>query len=376
MQVGDGRLALGCLFLLLAIVQGGCSRDKSSDKANWEVQSHYQKGNQALGKGDLEAAEGEYRATIALDPGHTGASVNLARVLIARAEKNAANTEMLAEAIKLLKKAVANKPQGKIAYGQLARALILSGRIDEALDTYRRLVEIDVHDVKSYLAMAAICVKQNKLEQAEKIYRQGLESIKQDQAGALALAYGRFLIGQKNDQQARKILESINEKQPEHYEALDELGAIAVRQGRFEDVRRIYQTMVKINPRDYMVFELLAAIDEREGKLSEAEKNYRSSLNINRQHMSAWTGLGRCLRKQGKKDQAVYALRKSDGFLGRDPKGAIELADEVLALGDKTWARSVLERAKLATDDASLQARLKQKLDGLGPTENHGGDRR
>ncbi len=359
-------LAQGVLCIMVALASGACNRDKSGDRENWEVQSHYQKGNQALGNGNLEAAEREYRKTIALDPEYTEAGINLARVLIARAKKNTANSEMLAEAVKLLKKAVAREPRSKIAYKQLAGALVLSGKIDQALDAYRHLVAIDADDVASYLAMASICVKKNSPEQAEKIYRQGLDGVKKDGAGALALAYARFLIGQKHDQRAMKILEGIDDKQPERYEALDELGAIAARQGRFEDVRRIYQAMVKMNPRDFMVFELLAAIDERQGKLAAAEQNYRSSLNIDRRHMSAWTGLGRCLRKQGKKDQAVYALRKADGFLGRNPAGAFELFEEVLALGDKAWARSVLERAKLASDDRSLQERLERKLDDMG----------
>jgi len=365
MQGRYRRLAQGVLCITVALASGACDRDKPGDRENWEVQSHYQKGNQALGKGNLEEAEREYRKTITLDPVHAEARINLARVLVARSEKNTANSEMLAEAVKLLKEAVAREPRSKIAYKQLAGALVLSGEIDQALDAYRHLVAIDAHDAKSYLAMASICVKKNRPEQAEKIYRQGLDEVKKAGAGALTLAYARFLMLQKHDQRAMKILEGIDEKQPERYEALDELGAIAARQGRFDDVRRIYQAMVKMNPRDYMVFELLAAIDERQGKLAEAEQNYRSSLNIDRRHISAWTGLGRCLRKQGKKDQAVYALRKADGFLGRNPVAAFELFEEVLALGDKAWARSVLERARLATGDRTLQERLDRKLNDL-----------
>lgn len=375
MREGSGRwvvLGLGVLGMLAA---GACKRDKSDERAKWEIQSHYQKGNQALGQGDLEQAEREYRKTISLDPQRTGAYVNLARVLMARAKKDKPDAKggLLSEAVKLLQKAIVLEPRGKIGLKQLAQALLMSGQAERAIDAYSKLVEIDAHDVESYLAMAAIRMKQNALEKAEKIFRQGLDSIKPGQAGfgALALAYARFMIGQKGDQRARKMLEGIGQKQPQYYEALDELGAIAARQGRFDDARRIYQSMVEINPRDYMVFELLAAIDERQGKLEAAEQNYRKSLNVDRAHMSAWTGLGRCLRAQGKKDQATYALRKADGFLGRNPAGAMELVEEVLALGDKAWARSVLERAKLASDDDSLKERLQRKLDGLSQKGSH-----
>jgi tetratricopeptide (TPR) repeat protein len=114
-----------------------------------------------------------------------------------------------------------------------------------------------------------------------------------------------------------------------------------------------------------MAWELLAALDENQKKYTEAEKKYRRSLEVDRMHLSAWLGLGRTLRLQGRTDEAVYALRKADGFLATNPDRALELTTELVALGDEAWATSVLERAKIIVTDRKLLATIEKRLTQL-----------
>lgn len=342
-------LGLAALLLLFA-----CEKDKK-DEADWELQRHYQLGNQALGEGNLEAAEREYRRVLKSDSSHIGALHKLARTLIQKSRADA-----LKEAVELLEKASSLDPGDKLVFLDLARAYRKAGQAQKALEAYAKLIELKPADTQSRLAMADIYEQKGDSDRAEKIYLDAFD--KCDEPGGLKLAYGRFLVRQKRDPDAKKQFSAVARTSPAFYEALDELGAMAAREGKHDEVRRIYRQLVEMNPDDYMAWELLAALDENQKKYSAAEKKYRRSLEVDRMHLSAWLGLGRTLRLQGRTDEATYALRKADGFLATNPDRALELSEELSVLGDAVWAASVLERAKIIVTDPKLLAAIEERL--------------
>ena len=342
------------LGLAVTLVLSACDKDKQ-DEADWELQRHYQLGNQALGEGNLEAAEREYRRVLLKDSKHIGALHKLARTLMKKGGPDA-----LKEAVELLEQASSLDPGDKLVFKDLARAYRGAGQADRALAAYQKLVELKPADHQNRLAIAEIYEQTGKIDQAEKTYQAGLG--KDEKPGWFNLAYGRFLVRQKRDSDAKKQFIAVVKGSPAFYEALDELGAMAAREGKHDEVRRIYRQLVEMNPDDYMAWELLAALDENEKKYSGAEKKYRRSLEADRMHLSAWLGLGRTLRLQGRTDEATYALRKADGFLATNPDRALELATELSALGDEAWAVSVLERAKIIVSDQKLLAAIEKRL--------------
>jgi len=347
-------LALG----LAALLSFSACEKEQKDEADWELQRHYQLGNQALGEGNLAAAESEYRRVLSNDPKHIGALHKLARTLVKKTGPDAVR-----EAVELLEKASTLDPGDKLVFTDLARAYRQAGRAQQALAAYQKLIELNPADTDSRLAMADIHEQQGELKPAEKIYLDAFE--KCEEPGRLQLAYGRFLVRRKRDPDAKKQFLAVAKTSPAFYEALDELGAMAAREGQHDEVRRIYRQLVEMNPEDYMAWELLAALDENEKKYTEAEKKYRRSLEADRMHLSAWLGLGRTLRLQGRVDEATYALRKADGFLATNPDRALELATELEALGDGAWAASVLERAKIIITDQQALAAIDKRLKEL-----------
>ena len=347
------------LALGLAVLVGfsACEKDQK-DEADWELQRHYQLGNQALGEGNLAAAEREYRRVLSEDSKHIGALHKLARTLIKKS-----GPEALKEAVELLERASSLDPKDKLVFTDLARAYRAAGQAPKALAAYQKLIELNPADTPSRLAMADIHEQKGDVDRAEKIYTDAFE--KCEEPGGLQLAYGRFLVRQNRDPDAKKQFAAVAKTSPAFYEALDELGAMAAREGKHDEVRRIYRQLVEINPEDYMAWELLAALDENEKKYTDAEKKYRRSLEVDRMHLSAWLGLGRTLRLQGRMDEATYALRKADGFLATNPDRALELATELAALGDAVWTVSVLERARIIVTDQKLLAAIEKRLTKL-----------
>lgn len=352
--------ALGMAVLL---VFPACEKDRG-DEADWELQRHYQLGNQALGEGSLEAAEREYRQVLKSDASHVGALHKLARTLLDKARREQpGRQEALDEAVRLLQKAASLDPGDKLVLRELARAYREAGQAEKALEAYAKLIELKPADAQSRLMAADILEQRGEPDRAEKAYLEALGRC--SEVGELKLAYGRFLVRQKRDPDAKKQFSSVPQTSPAFYEALDELGAMAAREGKHEEVRRIYRQLVEINPGDYMAWELLAALDENQKNYAEAEKKYRRSLKADRMHLSAWLGLGRTLRLQDRREEATYALKKADGFLATNPDRALELSRELVALGDPAWAASVLDRAKIIVTDQELLAAIQKELEEL-----------
>jgi cytochrome c-type biogenesis protein CcmH/NrfG len=153
-------LALGLAALLSF---SACEKEKK-DEADWELQRHYQLGNQALGEGNLEAAEREYRQVLSKDSTHIGALHKLARTLIKKSSPDA-----LKEAVELLEKASTVDPGDKLVSTDLARAYRAAGLAPKALAAYQKLIELNPADTQSRLAMAEIHEQKGDLDQAEKI---------------------------------------------------------------------------------------------------------------------------------------------------------------------------------------------------------------
>ncbi|HOX44567.1 MAG TPA: tetratricopeptide repeat protein [Myxococcota bacterium] len=370
--------------VLAALAWGGLACDESPptmEPESWEVESSYQRANAALGEGKLGVAEKELRKVLDLDGKHVAAHTKLGRTLAARAaQEPALRATLLAEALRELERAAELEPQGQVVWAELARVAQQAGQHARAQTALEKVVALGGPVEETLRELGQVRVAMGQHAAAEAGLRQAVAQ--GHDYGGLSLDLGRLLLGQGKADEARKVLEGVEAcpkakgdlKRPpacptgEYYEAQDELGGLAVRQGRLADARAIYLRLVEMFPEDYMAWEVLAALDEREGKLVEAEARYRQSLEVDRLHTSVWLGLGRVLVAQGRREEAGYALRKADAYLAKSPEQALELADELVKLGDLAWARASLERARiLAEDRPELLARIEQKLAGLPP---------
>ncbi len=366
------------LVLLMAGAAGCADCDRrQSEPVDWETQNLYQRGIHALMEGNYRAAEKELRKVLARDETHSTARTKLARALEKRAESEPQLAEpLLGEAVELLGQAARRRPTSAVVWNALARVARKAGRPDEAIRALRRLHQLDPGNTATLVTIAAIQRAAGRNEAAEKTYRDGIAA----DDGPLRLAYARYLLSRGDEDRARELLESIVvcpepdeelERPPPcpsqaYYEAQDELATLAVRRGDLERARAIYQGLVELFPDDFMVWEILAAMDEKAGRHQEAEAKYRKSLAVDRSHMSGWRGLGRCLMAQGKLEDATFAFRKASRFLSDSPAQALEMADELVQLGERSWARSLLERAEiLSRGDAELNRAVQAKLASL-----------
>ncbi len=370
--------AWGWLALGLAVLACDDSPPTMEPKS-WEVESSYQRASAALAEGKPGVAEKELRKVIELDGRHIAAHTKLGRALAERAAREPAQRAvLLEEAVRALERATQLDPKGQVAWSELARVAQQAGQLSRAQAALDKVLELAGPSEEALREVARLQLATGKRAEAEAGLRRAIQQ--GHDYGALSLDLGRLLVELSREDEARAVLEAVvacpkpkdDLKRPPacptgaYYEAQDELGGLAARQGRMADARAIYQRLVEMFPEDYMAWEVLGALDERDGKPAEAEARYRQSLEVDRLHPSAWRGLGRVLTVQGRLEEARYAFRKADAYLAKNPEQALEMADELVKLGDPAWARAMLERARILSQDRpELLGRLEKKLAGL-----------
>jgi Tfp pilus assembly protein PilF len=370
-------LILVCSVWSFAVACDDCASEQV-DPTDWELQNLYQRANKALTDGKYRVAETELRKVLDRDSEHIGAMTKLARALEGRAEQEPnLQAQMFDDALLLLQKAAELEPDSKVVWSELARISRKAGQSDRAIAALRNLTRLKPSDRQSMVAIAQIQEERGQNAEAEKTYKARLG----DNSGDIQLAYGRFLVRRERLEEAMQLFTKVvacpKPKQgelvrpgpcptAEYYEAQDELGALAVRQGRLGDARKVYAALVQMFPEDYMAWEVLGALDEKEGDFKAAEAKYRQSLAVDRVHMSGWRGLGRCLAAQSKRDDAAFAFRKADHFLAKSPSQALEMCDELMKIEEPVWAKSLLERAQiLVHGDSDLIASMDAKLQAI-----------
>ena len=119
---------------------------------------HYNLGYVYSQKKDWAAAEAAYLKAIEVKPSYGEAYTALSRVYSSSGQPAKA-TEILAKA------SAENKGDPKVQYG-VAVDLLNSGKTDEAIAAFNKLLEIDPNHADAYFHLGTLAVQQNKVEEA------------------------------------------------------------------------------------------------------------------------------------------------------------------------------------------------------------------
>jgi superkiller protein 3 len=119
---------------------------------------HYNLGYVYSQKKDWPAAEAAYLKAIEVKPSYGEAYTALSRVYSSSGQPAKA-TEILAKA------SAENKGDPKVQYG-VAVDLLNSGKTDEAIAAFNKLLEIDPNHADAYFHLGTLAVQQNKVDEA------------------------------------------------------------------------------------------------------------------------------------------------------------------------------------------------------------------
>ncbi|MFV1998534.1 MAG: sulfotransferase [Acidiferrobacterales bacterium] len=190
---------------------------------------------------------------------------------------------------------------------KLGRVLLRMGRVEEAGALKGEFMELS-RDNKD-LARVAELEKEEKFDEAEKLYRQILTR-DPDNVSAMRLWAG-LGIKQKQYPDAEVLLQRAVEKAPDFSRAWADLWTVQYEQEKFEDAINSAKMLIKLDPCVPNGHMLLASASASAGRHQDAVEFFDSALEIAPDHVGALCGKGHICRTIGDLDGAISAFRRS-----------------------------------------------------------------
>ena len=290
-----------------------------------------------------------YRRASELSPGEFRWTYLLAHAL---RDADAVAALAAAEAASRLNPAYAS------AYVLRAQLLETSNQRDQALEQYRKAVELDPESAMAEFGLGRLLLAGDDAKEALRHLLRARD-LSEDSAvhGALAQAYqklGDRDSANRENQLASKPGETVGIVDPVHYAmrkesvsslALMERALEAERAGDHERAETLYRELTGLRPDDPNIRTQLGDVLSRQSKLQPAKEQYLAALAINSQHASAHYGLGNVLNFEGDYEGAVREYRAALAAQPDHVQTMVNLAGILAYQGELSEAASLCRQA-------------------------------
>ena len=215
----------------------------------------------------------------------------------------------------------------------LAALYLQRSKVQEAIDTLRRAVELAPTDERNYLDLAALCTDHNAPEIGLEVLNTGLRNVPGSarlltMRGALQATMGR-------PEEAQKDFEEASRVQADSYYGTVGLSVLLAETDRLGEAESLLRKRLRSNPHDAVLNYLLADVLVRQGAspgtaaFSEARRVLDLAVHEQPGFAKAHVALGRLYLKEGAADAAVRELEMA---LRQDPRNPTALSQLMLAL--------------------------------------------
>ena len=216
-------------------------------------------------QGKSEEAVGALERALAVDPKHWKAHNNMALASIDIGELEIAEAHY--------RESLAIEPQPAI-YNDLGFVLERQGLPFEAVDMYRKSLELDPESATAHYNLAASLARSGEFAEAETHFRAVIEKNPSTQAYT---GLGVVLWQQGRGDEAIASLQNAIKADPENASAYDQLGTIQVQQGKLEEAASTYRSLVRNQP-SAAAHQELAQVLKRLGRTDETRKKMAKGL--------------------------------------------------------------------------------------------------
>lgn len=139
-------------------------------------------------------------------------------------------------------------PSNKTEVSKRGNTLYTLGHFEEAVETYKKLIQLDPNNSLAYANLGNALYSQNRLEEAIQKYRKALK-ISPDNP-AILFNLGSALKAQKNTEKAIKVFRKVIQIKPNLLEAYRELSNIFEPAGRIEEAIWASRRLLSFAPED------------------------------------------------------------------------------------------------------------------------------
>lgn len=287
-----------------------------------------------------------------------------AAAVLARASNRAAATE-------IMRSLVARHPQQATAHFAMAHLMVRGGDLDKALAADEEALKLSPGWEEAALFKARILLSLKEPQKARAFYESFLE--RNPRATSVRLNYARFLIDQKEWQQALEEFKRVAADVPNDADTIYAVGLLSLQNNRLDDAEKYLKQALALRPQNDQARLYLGQVAEQSKRYPEAARWYREITN-GEYYFEAQVRLGVVTAKQG---DVAAARQLLDGIDVQNDAQRVQvaLAQEQILREAKQYreALEVLNAAiKAVPDDKDLlyaRALAAEKLNMVDVTE-------
>ncbi|MBF0195473.1 MAG: tetratricopeptide repeat protein [Magnetococcales bacterium] len=187
--------------------------------------------------------------------------------------------------------------------------LYQAGKLDEAIQWYEKVLEIQPNNINALCNIGAVLQNQGKLNEAIKKYKKSIAINPDFVGGYNNLAFAL--------QQQEKFDEAIIHYQkaillePSYAAAHYNLANTLKDQNRLDEAVISYKRAITIEPEHFEAYRNLGLVYSMQGELADAVASYKKAIAINPKFSEAYSNLGIVLIDQYKLDEALISYQKA-----------------------------------------------------------------
>lgn len=266
-----------------------------------------------------------------------------------------------------------------VAYGELGRLYLAHHLMYAAEAAFSRAVAYDPNEFLWNYLLGYAQQEQGKPAEAVRWYRKALLIYPSYSAAAFRLAQSELSDGRESA--AKKSLESLLSREPEHVAALAGLARIAIRQRDYQRAIALLGRALRINPAANQLHYPLAQALRQTGQMQASKKQLAlagqtrpqvadpvlAAVESLSRSSQLYLERGLALLRAGKDSMAVAEIEKALVLNPDDAYALATLGQALQLVGRIDAAATALERAlALGLDDPSVHYRYGMALESLG----------
>lgn len=182
-----------------------------------------------------------------------------------------------------------------------------SGRPEEAISKYKRVLELAPSLASAYTNLGTIYYSQGKVEDAYRIFVRGVENAPADRILLTNAAATAQQVGKSAE--ALTYVDRALEKAPREPVLYSIRATILRSLGRTDEALAAARQAVQIAPDDPKMQFSLGNLLYQAGKRDEAAGAYRRAIDLDRKYLRAYYNLGAVLYESGRYEEALQAYR-------------------------------------------------------------------
>ena len=254
-----------------------------------------------------------------------------------------------AEAIEQYRKALEIKPAYESAHYNLGVALFNIGNVDEAIAQFRMALQINPAPADAHNNLGLALFDKGDLEGAIAQYREALESNPDD--AEVHNNLGNALVHREDMEEGIAQYRQALKIAPDNVSAHYNLGVALARKGEEEEAIAQYRKVLEINPDYAEARNNLGTLLARKGDVEGAMAQFRKALEIKPDYAEARSNLGLAFFMKGEVEAAIAHYRKALEIKPDYEEARNNLGSALLRKGDFDGAMACFQKTTALSQD-------------------------